>query len=586
MTDTDDTAKGKSDRAQPRPLTLLIACGVVFGAALLIITGVVAGYLREQTLASSEAGLLRLDAVLVEMAGRSLSDVEAALTDVAGRIPFPDISTPDEIANHMREPGVVEHLDHRVQASSEIAGMAFIGAQGEVIRSAGDWPPAEDNVLTRDYFATLRAQPGLDFYIGAPYPAGRDGALVIPVAHKLRSADSRFAGVAVATLPVSDFEGLYRSVPLDDDSAISLIRRDGTVLAQYPHLVQSGDLPASAPVLAALAARTSGILDEDRDDARQGYIDAVKPVGDYPVSVVVSTSRARALVGWSRQADMFVAFAFCGVAAIGLMVVLLGRQIQTHNALAAIRAEKIEAEHAKLVAEAELLRKERLSVLGQFTATVAIELRNPLAAIRNTLFTMREMATSSGLVLDRPIARIQRSIARCDRSIGDLLEYIRTPELSRVSVSFDEWLRDVLVVHGLPPAVMLVEEYAAGDAIVRIDADRIRHVVINLVDNASQALGEKVPGDGPLRISVRSAVVDGALELSVADTGPGIPPENMARIFEPLFSTKSFGAGLGLSTVKQIVVQHGGTIEIASELGVGTTVSIRLPIEQALKVAA
>jgi signal transduction histidine kinase len=189
-------------------------------------------------------------------------------------------------------------------------------------------------------------------------------------------------------------------------------------------------------------------------------------------------------------------------------------------------------------------------------------------------------------VLDRPIARIQRSIARCDRIIGDLLEYIRTPELTRVSVHFDEWLREILAEHGLPPAVTLVEEYAAGDAIVRIDADRIRHVVINLIDNATQALGEMPPGQGPLRIAVRSALSGGALELSVGDTGPGIAPEHMARIFEPLFSTKSFGAGLGLPTVKQIVTQHAGTIDIASQPGHGTTVTIRLPVEQTLRIAA
>jgi signal transduction histidine kinase len=282
---------------------------------------------------------------------------------------------------------------------------------------------------------------------------------------------------------------------------------------------------------------------------------------------------------------MFAAFAVCGVIAIGLMVVMIGRQIHTHNVLAAMRAEKIEVEHARLVAEAELLKKERLSVLGQFTATVANELRNPLSAIRNTLFTMREIAQSSGLQLDRPIARIQRSIARCDRVIGDLLEYIRNPELSRVSVNFDEWLRDVLVEHGLPPTVTLVEEYGARDAVVRIDADRIRHVVINLIDNAAQALSE-MPGGGPMRIAVKSALADDALELSVEDTGPGIPPENMARIFEPLFSTKSFGTGLGLATVKQIVGQHGGTIEVDSTVGQGTCFTIRLPHEEEVKAAA
>jgi signal transduction histidine kinase len=110
--------------------------------------------------------------------------------------------------------------------------------------------------------------------------------------------------------------------------------------------------------------------------------------------------------------------------------------------------------------------------------------------------------------------------------------------------------------------------------------------VINLIENSAQALGEVPPGSHPLRISVRSAIVDGALELIVADNGPGILPENMSRIFEPLFSTKSFGAGLGLSTVKQIVVQHGGTISIGSELGVGTSITIRLPVAQVLRVAA
>ena len=106
-----------------------------------------------------------------------------------------------------------------------------------------------------------------------------------------------------------------------------------------------------------------------------------------------------------------------------------------------MRAEKIEVEHARLVAEAELLKKERLSVLGQFTATVAHELRNPLSAIRNSLFTMRkELANSGGVKLDRPIARMERSIARCDRIIGDLLDIRRNRDLRRAAIDFDQWL--------------------------------------------------------------------------------------------------------------------------------------------------
>jgi signal transduction histidine kinase len=572
--------------SQPRPLTLLIACGVVLAVALLIVTGLVTGYLRHQTLESSEAGLLRVDAVLVEAGNRSLLSVEAVLSDIASHVRLADVPRPDAIARDIGEAAVGAHLDRRVEATPQIAGVALVGADGAIVSRAGAWPAGESNVAKRDYFVDLANNPELESSIGAPVALEEGGTRVIPVAHKLRATTGGFAGLAVALMPASDFETLYRAAPLGDDGVISLMRRDSTVLAQFPRRSDAVNQRPSSLLAAALADGVEGIVEDDRGERGQWFIDAVQPLGDYPVAVVVSCSGAHALVGWPHEAAMFAAFAVCGVIAIGLMVALIGRQLYTHNALTAIRAEKIEVEHARLVAEAELLKKERLSVLGQFTATVANELRNPMSAIRNTLFTMREIAQSSGLQLDRPIARIQRSIARCDRIIGDLLEYIRNPELSRVSVSFDEWLRDVLVEHSLPPAVTLVEEYAAGDAVVRIDADRIRHVVINLIDNAAQALGEMPPGNEPLRIAVKSSTADGALELSVADTGPGIPPDNIAKIFEPLFSTKSFGAGLGLATVKQIVVQHGGTIDIDSELGVGTRVTIRLPVEQALKAAA
>jgi len=568
-------------------VALLVGCGIVLAATLLVVTGLVASHLREQTLAASEAELSRLDAVLGETANRSLQGVQAVLRDVTGRIPFPDISSPDEIARSILTPWVTEHLDHQAEATSEISGLAFFAADGTLVRSAGDWPFAEANVATRDYFVMLQSHPRLDSYVGAPYPVERDGALVIPVARKLRGVGGVFAGLAVAGIPVEHFESLYRVMPLGDDGVISLMRRDGAVLAQFPRQPGvDGREVVSSLVLTSVFDGIHHVFEEDHTATGQWRISAVEPLAGYPVAVLVSRSGEQALVGWSRQATMFGAFAVCGVIAIGLMVFLIARQFQTHSALVLIRAEKIEMEHARVVGEAELMKKERLSVLGQLTATVADELRNPLSAIRNTLFTMREIAIDSGIALDRPIARIQRSIARCDRIIGDLLEYTRAPELSRAAVGFDDWLRDVLVDLSLPATVALVEELDAGEAIVPIDVERIRRVVINLIDNAVQALGEAEPRAGINTITVHSAVFAGCLELTVGDNGPGIPPENIARIFEPLFSTKSFGTGLGLATAKQMVDQHGGAIGVDSEVGVGTTITIRLPLEQEMRAAA
>jgi signal transduction histidine kinase len=573
-------------RSRLRPVTLLVVCGVVLAAALLVVTGLVTDYLRKQTLDASGAALSHLDAVLGETGNRSFREIEGLLADVTGRIPFPDISSPDEIARQMREPSVTAHLDSRVEAAPQIAGLAFIGADGALIRSSGDWPMAEADVTGRDYFVALQTEHHLDSFVGAPYVAGHDGKMVIPIARKLRGVGGRFAGLAVAAVPVETFESLYRVVPLTDDAVISLVRRDGTVLAQYPPQA-SGARPTAvtATALAALAGGAQRVFEEDRSEAGPWRIDAIQPFPDYPVAVLVSRSGERALVAWYHQLAMFGAFAVFGLIAIGFMVFLIARQFHTHSALTSVRAEKIEAEHARLIAETELMKKERLSVLGQFTATVANELRNPLSAIRNTLFTMRQIALDSGLALDRPIARIQRSIARCDRIIGDLLEYTRAPELTRVPISFDTWLGEVLAEHSLPSTVTLIEEFAAGGAMVRIDTERVRRVVINLVDNAAQALSEMPPGAVSV-VTVRSAIFDGVLELAVADTGPGIPRENMTRIFEPLFSTKSFGTGLGLATAKQIVDQHGGAISVDSEPDAGTTITIRLPIEQEMRVAA
>jgi signal transduction histidine kinase len=572
--------------SQVRPVTLLVASGIVLASALLIVTGLIAGYLREQALRSSATGITRLDAAFAEAGRRSLRTVDAVLGGIADRLNQTGTATAEDVDRAMAHLELPALLGQQIEFTSQIGAIALIDASGSVINRAGEWPGAEGNVAERDFFTVLRADPDLVSFIGAPLLTA-NGGQVIPVARKLRGIGDVFAGVAVATIPIGEFETFYRTVPLDVDGVVSLLRRDGLVLAQYPRQPNAvGKIVASDQVLAALAAGTSGLIEEHSADTNQWRVEAVGDVIGYPVFVLLSRSGNRALTGWSHQAIVFAAFDLLGLIAIGVMVFLIARQFRAHSALQAVRAEKIEVEHARLVAEAELLKKERLSVLGQLTATVAHELRNPLSAIRNTLFTLREVSSGAGLSLERPIARIQRSIGRCDRIAGDLIEYTRARELSRVSVVFDEWLHQVLVDHPLPSNVTLVERLQADEATVRVDTDRLRRVVINLLDNAAQAIGEMPPTPAPQRIVVRSALCDDGVELTVTDTGPGIPREHMPRIFEPMFRTKSFGTGLGLATARQIVGQHAGNISVDSEVGRGTCVTVRLPLEPPMKAAA
>lgn len=227
-------------------------------------------------------------------------------------------------------------------------------------------------------------------------------------------------------------------------------------------------------------------------------------------------------------------------------------------------------------AQDELLKKERLSALGQLTATVAHELRNPLSAIRNTAYAIRETAGPNALRFERPLARLERSILRCENLISDLLHFTRPKEAKRSALVFDRWLSEILDDQKLPDSVTLERRLEAGGTLVSLDAERFQQVVINLLENAVQALdGNEAPG-AARRIRIATSATD-QVEILIEDTGPGIPAEVLPRIFEPLFSTKSFGTGLGLPTVKQIVEQHGGSIAITSEAGRGARVRILLP---------
>ncbi|HZF35266.1 MAG TPA: HAMP domain-containing sensor histidine kinase, partial [Candidatus Angelobacter sp.] len=227
----------------------------------------------------------------------------------------------------------------------------------------------------------------------------------------------------------------------------------------------------------------------------------------------------------------------------------------------------------------KLASTERLATIGQVAATVSHELRNPLGAIRNSMALVHQRTAGKQLGVERALERVDRNIQRCATIIAALLEFTHKRETVRAPTPIDAWLGLVLAHYKIPEGIDLLRELKAVDE-VALDKEQFRQVVVNLVDNAAQALNDPAwspPADHPRRIIVRSESAGPHVRLSVIDTGPGIPPDVLPRIFEPLFTTKNFGVGLGLPTVRQIIELHGGTIDVDSAVDVGTTVTIWLP---------
>ena len=169
--------------------------------------------------------------------------------------------------------------------------------------------------------------------------------------------------------------------------------------------------------------------------------------------------------------------------------------------------------------------------------------------------------------------------------IAGLLDHTRVHEPDLQSVGFDDWLGEVLDEQTVPDGVVLERNFGAPAAVVQLDADRFRRVIINLFENACQAMLED-EGSGERRLSFKTTGGDGSLHVSIADTGPGIPADALDKIFEPLFTTRRGGIGLGLPTVQEIIERHGGGIDIKSRPGDGTRAEFWLPLALAKGAAA
>ncbi|MFC1806386.1 sensor histidine kinase [Planctomycetota bacterium] len=260
----------------------------------------------------------------------------------------------------------------------------------------------------------------------------------------------------------------------------------------------------------------------------------------------------------------------------------LGEQKQLAGARAEVAAlrESLDETRRELADVQRRLREaERLATVGTMSAQIAHQLRNPLTSIGLYIQLVEDELRDLGPEKAREAIELLERVLNEQRVLVEItdnyLRYARLPDIqaSRLDVNrtvgeLVRFLRHELERNGIAISTGL------GEGLAAVEADRrlLRFALMNLLKNASEAMG---PGG---RLRVRTVQHNGAVEIQVSDTGPGIPADDLAHVFEPFYTTKDAGSGLGLSLSRQIVEKHAGTLTCESMVGVGTTFTVHLPV--------
>lgn len=470
---------------------------------------------------------------------------------------------------------------------SIVSHVTIIDAQGTPLLVSGHDVRPGSSAADRGYFLRQRDADGDPALVSLPHVGRNSGKLIFRLVRRITDAGGDFAGVVFAAIEASAVTEFFQSLNLGAKSSATLVGTDKRIRARssYGSAGPGQDISGSR-IWRELAMGPVGLYTQTSvvDQITRQY--AYRKLEDYPLIVAIGIATEGETLAPGQVHDAPYVIAGLASVLVLTMALLLGREALT-SARVAASEERVRTINAQLEmrvmertaaleeVQQELLRKERLAVLGQLTGTVAHELRNPLSTITAAAALLGRRVDGSDRMVDEALARLQRNVERCNGIITELLDFARTRGVETQPTELDGWLAEVIENIPLPAAVSAPVAAGAPGLAVPMDRERLRRAVINVVENARDALTQDGASGGTIRIGTR--LHDDRAEILVDDDGPGMAPEVLERVREPLFSTKSFGVGLGLPIVQRIMEEHGGGLEIDSRAGRGTRVVLWLP---------
>lgn len=239
-----------------------------------------------------------------------------------------------------------------------------------------------------------------------------------------------------------------------------------------------------------------------------------------------------------------------------------------------VRTRELQSALAELeTTHQELVRKEKLALLGQLASGVGHELRNPLAVMMNAVYYLELVLDQASDEVREYLGILRHQIGMSEKIVGDLLDFARIKPPATSAVELADLVRQQVERLGSLDGVRIECDFESGLPAAQVDAAQIGQVVVNLLTNAVQAVQES---NGLVVVHGRRAGA-GRVSLSVEDNGPGVPEEVRDRIFEPLFTTKARGIGLGLAVSKGLAEANGGQLRLETTPGPGAVFALELP---------
>ena len=404
-------------------------------------------------------------------------------------------------------------------------------------------------------------------YMSEIFPAARDQAPVVSLVMPIRDLDGKVIGIIGSAQRLETIRQWLLPIQVPDGDLYVVDRKGQLVFHRTRFGPEQVNDYSRVPVVERLLRGEEGLVELENPVEGEVRLSAYRLLPSLGWGVVVHREkslvlqRTRTLILVSGAAGIFLAAAL-----VFLGGVAVRNQRRTERVLVALEEKTRDLE----TAQEELVRKERLAILGQLAGGVSHELRNPLGVMKNSVYYLKMVLPEDERVR-KHLGIMEREVTTATRIVSDLLDFARAKPPSQVPTDLSELVREVLDRTPLAENVEVVARLAPDLPPVAVDALQVQQVLGNLITNGAQAM----PEGGTL--TIETARAEGGARVAVSDTGVGIAPENLEKIFQPLFTTKAKGIGLGLAVAQGLAEANGGTISVESAVGRGSRFLVVFP---------